>query len=115
MRVTGAQIPHLRYRNFRTMACPKQTQLGRLCTDQSGELVMAAGVDDFQIYVWSMETGNLLDVLSGHSSVVSAISCRNVTLASVSLDKTMRVWNVVEASGAEAVQLVNEGLDVKFR
>lgn len=104
----------IRYRNFRTMVCPKQTQLGCLCVDSSGELVMASSRDDFQIYVWSMDTGDLLDVLSGHSSVISRISCHQSSLASVSLDKTLRIWNVVEASSAEAVQLVYEGLDVKF-
>uniref|UniRef100_A0A914DMK3 Small-subunit processome Utp12 domain-containing protein n=1 Tax=Acrobeloides nanus TaxID=290746 RepID=A0A914DMK3_9BILA len=103
-----------RYRNFRTMVCPKQTQLGCLCVDSSGELVMASSRDDFQIYIWSMDTGNLLDVLAGHSSMVSKISCFHSTLASVSLDKTLRIWNVVEATGSEAIQLIHEGLDIKF-
>jgi len=74
---------------------------------------MASSRELYEIYVWSMDTGNLLDVLTGHSSVVSSISCFESMLASVSLDKTMRLWNVVEGSGAESVQLLNEGLDVK--
>lgn len=59
-----------------------------------------------------MDTGNLLDVLAGHSSVVSKISCFHSTLASVSLDKTLRIWNVVEATGTEQfyVKELNVGL-----
>jgi len=102
-----------RYRNFRTMAAPKQTQLNSLCTDQSGELVVACAKELYEIYVWSLETGSLLDVLTGHTSQISGISCFGSTLASVSLDKTLRINNLVERTNNEAVQLLNEGLDVK--
>lgn len=96
------------------MVCPKQTQLGCVCADSFGDLVMASSRDDFQIYIWALDTGNLLDVVSGHSSVISKISCFNSIMASVSLDKTLRIYNVVEPSGTEAIQLIHEGIDVKF-
>jgi periodic tryptophan protein 2 len=97
------------------MAAPKQTQLSLLCCDQSGDFVMASSRDEYEVFVWSFETGNLLEVLAGHSSVISGISCYESTFASVSLDKTLRVWNILEASCIETVQLLGEGLDVKYR
>lgn len=108
-------IKFFRYRNFRTMVAPKQTQLNCLCVDQPGELVFASSREEFEIYIWSMENGNLLEVLSGHSNLISGISVFGSTLASTSLDKTLRLWNVVDSSSMEPVQLMNEGLDVKYR
>ncbi|KAK0416786.1 hypothetical protein QR680_012686 [Steinernema hermaphroditum] len=102
-----------RYRNFRTLVCPEETQLGSLCTDAAGELVMACSIIDFQIYVWSLENGRLLDVLNGHTAPVTSLSCYQSTLASVSHDKSMRIWNVVEG-GSESATLVDEGLDVAY-
>lgn len=37
-----------------------------------------------------MENGQLIDVLSGHTSTISHISLKGNTLASVSWDKTLR-------------------------
>lgn len=35
-------------------------------------------------------------------------------LASTSWDKTLRIWNVVESSVAESIDLLHEGLDVAY-
>ncbi|VDO42596.1 unnamed protein product, partial [Onchocerca flexuosa] len=64
----------VRYRNFRTMVCPDKTQLGCLAIDSAAELVMASSVEMFNIYVWSLENGKLLDILSGHSAPVASLS-----------------------------------------
>lgn len=56
------------------MVCPEKTQLGSLAVDSSAELVVASSVENFSIYVWSMENGKLLDVLSGHTAPVVSIS-----------------------------------------
>ena len=45
------------------MPCP---QFGSLAVDSSGELVCAGCIETFEIYVWSLPTGKLLDILSGH-------------------------------------------------
>uniref|UniRef100_A0A1I8EA68 U3 snoRNP-associated protein Utp1 n=1 Tax=Wuchereria bancrofti TaxID=6293 RepID=A0A1I8EA68_WUCBA len=104
----------IRYRNFRTMVCPDKTQLGSLAVDSAAELVMASSKEMFTIYVWSLENGKLLDVLSGHSAPVASISVHGTHLASVSWDKTLRIWNVVESSVAESIDLLYEGLDVAY-
>lgn len=98
------------------MVAPKQTQLNRLCTDASGDLVMASSRDLFEIYLWSMETGNVLNVFTGHTDLVLSISCHNLTMASTSMDRTLRLWNVTSTDGAsETVDLFHEGLDVAYR
>lgn len=35
-------------------------------------------------------------------------------MASASWDKTLRIWNVVESSVAETIDLLYEGLDVAY-
>lgn len=71
-----------RYRNFRTLVCPHKTQLGSLAVDSSAELIMASSVEQFNIYVWSLENGKLLDVLSGHVAPIAAISVHGSVICS---------------------------------
>ncbi|KAF7630903.1 hypothetical protein Mgra_00008824 [Meloidogyne graminicola] len=104
-----------RYRNFRTLVAPKQTQLHLLCADSSGDIVAAASKDLFEIYVWSFETSEVLDILTGHSNLINGLIYFNNLLCSVSLDKTMKIWNITQGGNClESVNLLNEGLDVKY-
>ena len=52
-----------RYRNFRTFTSPKPAQFSCLAVDPSGDLVAAGSQDSFDIYLWSVQTGKLLEVL----------------------------------------------------
>lgn len=63
----------LRYRNFRVMTSPKPVQFVSLAVDPAGEVVAAGCMDPFDIYVWSLQTGRLLEVLSGHEGPVSGL------------------------------------------
>lgn len=103
-----------RYRNFRTLVAPKQTQLKHLCADALGDIVMASSHDLYEIYIWALETGQLLDVLTGHQNVISGLTSFGNTLYTVSLDKTLRFWNILEGCCLETIQLSDEGLDVKL-
>ncbi|KAI6217997.1 Periodic tryptophan protein 2-like protein [Aphelenchoides fujianensis] len=101
-----------RYRHFRTMSAPQQTQLDHLCADRTGQQCMAASRQSFEIFVWAIENGNLLDVMHGHTAPITGMSLHGLRLASVSMDKTMRIWNVARAE-SERVQLSHEGVCVK--
>ncbi|KAK0596110.1 hypothetical protein LWI29_012921 [Acer saccharum] len=70
-----------RYRNFRTFTAPSSRQFDSLAADQSGEVICAGTLDSFEIFVWSMKTGRLLDILSGHEGPVHdlAFSPTNVS------------------------------------
>ncbi|XP_010250001.1 PREDICTED: periodic tryptophan protein 2 homolog [Nelumbo nucifera] len=91
-----------RYRNFRTFTTPSSRQFVSLASDQSGEVICAGTLDSFEIFVWSMKTGRLLDVLSGHEGPVHGLmfSPTNAILASSSWDKTVRLWDVFDGKGA---------------
>ncbi|KYQ96942.1 WD40 repeat-containing protein [Tieghemostelium lacteum] len=88
----------LRYRNFRTFVSPNKAQFSTLAVDPSGEIVVAGTSDSFEIYVWSVRTGKLTDIISGHESAISdlAFDPVNPYLTSTSWDKTARVWNIFE-------------------
>ncbi|KAJ1796773.1 U3 snoRNP protein, partial [Coemansia sp. RSA 2399] len=60
----------VRYRNFRIFTSPTPVQFTSLAVDPSGEIVCAGCQDTFEIYMWSMQTGKLLDVLSGHEGPI---------------------------------------------
>ncbi|CAN6330456.1 unnamed protein product [Urochloa humidicola] len=61
------------YGNFRTFTTPSPRQFVSLTADQSGEVICAGTLDSFEIFVWSMKTGRLLDVLSGHEGPVDGL------------------------------------------
>lgn len=86
----------IRYRNFRTFTAAERIQFNCLAVDPSGEVVCAGSVDSFEIHVWSVQTGNLLDTLAGHEGPVSCLSFsnENSVLASASWDKTIRIWSI---------------------
>ena len=90
----------VRYRNFRTMTTPDPVQFMSLAVDGSGDVVCAGAMEPADIYVWSLQTGRLLDVLSGHEGPVSCLgfSPSAPVLASGSWDKTLRLWDPYKRS-----------------
>lgn len=108
-----------RYRNFRIfVGPPPRRQFGTVAVDASGELVAAGCVDTFEIVVWSLRTGSVLEVLAGHKGPVSAIAFRphRGTLASASWDRTVRMWDMYERKGScEVLEHSKEALAVCFR
>eukprot|EP00026_Physarum_polycephalum_P000323 Phypoly_transcript_00323.p1 GENE.Phypoly_transcript_00323~~Phypoly_transcript_00323.p1 ORF type:complete len:955 (+),score=97.26 Phypoly_transcript_00323:2285-5149(+) len=88
----------LRYRNFRTLTAPSPTQFSCLAVDPSSEIVAAGSLDTFEVVVWSVQTGKVLDVLTGHTGPISAIAFNPTSqiLATVSWDKFLIVWDIFE-------------------
>lgn len=110
----------IRYRNFRTFTSPRPVQFASLAIDHSGELVVAGGQDVFEIYLWSMKLGRLLEVLSGHEGPVSALAFAPVvtssTLVSGSWDRTVKIWNCLESSGDhETIDVLSDVTTLSFR
>jgi periodic tryptophan protein 2 len=96
----------VRYRNFRTLvAAGDPVQFSCVAVDPSGEVVAAGAADTFEVYVWSLKTGRLLDVLAGHEGPVAALgfspSGSPTLLATVSWDKTLRTWDVFGGGGKD--------------
>jgi len=107
-----------RYRNFRTFASPRPAQFSCLALDGSGEVVAAGSVNSFEIFVWSMQTGRLLEVLAGHEGPVSnlAFNPMKALLYSSSWDKTIKVWDIfTQRSAKETLPIGSDVLTVAVR
>jgi periodic tryptophan protein 2 len=101
----------VRYQNFRTLTTPTPVQLTSLAVDSSGEMVCAGAMDPFQIYVWSLQSGKLLDVLSGHEGPLACLTFahNNGRLASGSWDGTLKIWDIYKN---ECIETFEHGCDV---
>lgn len=108
----------IRYRNFRTFTAPSRLSFSSLAVDPSGEVICAGSPDSFDIHVWSVQTGQLLDQLSGHEGPVSslAFAADGNHLVSGSWDRTVRVWSIFgRTQTSEPLQLMSDVLSVAFR
>jgi periodic tryptophan protein 2 len=108
----------IRDRHFRTFTAPTRLSFCCLAVDPSGEVVCAGSLDSFDIHTWSVQTGQLLDQLSGHEGPVSSLAFApdGGALASGSWDHTVRVWNIFNRTQtSEPLQLQADVLDVAFR
>lgn len=108
----------IRYRNFRTFTAPTRLQFTSLAIDPSGEVVCAGSLDSFDVHLWSVQTGQLLDSLSGHEGPISSLSFASdgSSLISGSWDKTVRIWSIFGRTQlSEPLQLQSDVLSVAFR
>jgi periodic tryptophan protein 2 len=108
----------LRYRNFRTFTAPQRLSFACLAVDPSAEVVCAASHDSFDIHLWSVQTGALLDQLSGHEGPISTLAFTpdGRYLVSGSWDRTIRVWSIFDRSqSSESLQLTSDLLCVTVR
>ena len=124
----------IRYRNFRTFTSPTPVQFNCLAVDPTGEIVCAGSLDTFEIYVWSVQTGRLLDILAGHEGPISSLafspegtlgntsstsSTSAVLLVSGSWDQTVRVWDLFSRGSTskcmETFRHKSDVLTVSFR
>ncbi|GJQ09335.1 hypothetical protein GpartN1_g1126.t1 [Galdieria partita] len=115
-----------RYRCFRVLTAESDTrQFSCVAVDIWGDLVAAGAQDNFEIYIWSLRTGNILEILTGHEGPVSslAFSPTRGILASVSWDATMHLWDIYSRGGTgkrsgdslESLKLSKDAVSVAFR
>lgn len=108
----------IRYRNFRTFTTTERTQFNSLAVDPSGEVVCAGSLDSFEIYVWSVQTAQLVETLAGHEGPISCLSFsnENSVLASSSWDKTIRIWSIFGRSQqVEPFEVFSDVLAISMR
>lgn len=109
----------IRFRNFRTFTSTNRLQFSSVAVDPSGEIVVAGSLDNFNIQVWSVQTSQLLDELSGHEGPISSLSFgqeTNAKLASASWDKTVRIWDIFgRTQTSEPFDLTSECLALSMR
>lgn len=109
----------VRYRNFRTFTSPSPVQFSCLAVDPSGEVVAGGSSDSFEVFLWSVQTGKLLDVMAGHTGPVSSLAFSpsgSNLLATVSWDQTIRLWNVFNRTRTvEPFSLNSDCLALAFR
>ncbi|KAK8164707.1 WD40-repeat-containing domain protein [Phyllosticta citrichinensis] len=108
----------IRYRNFRTFTAPRRLAFSSIAVDPSGEVICAGSRDDPDIHVWSVQTGQLLDTLSGHEAPVSSLAFapNGGNVVSGSWDHTVRIWDIfAKTQTSEPIQLQSDVLDLAFR
>jgi periodic tryptophan protein 2 len=91
----------VRYRNFRTFTANTPVQFTCLAIEPSGEVVVAGALEPFNIYVWSLRTGKLIDVMAGHEAPLSGLTFTPVTslLASSAWDGNVMIWDLFTGKG----------------
>ncbi|XP_068210032.1 periodic tryptophan protein 2 homolog [Palaemon carinicauda] len=110
----------IRYRNFKTLTSPRPTQFSCVSVDSAGELVVAGGQDTHDIYLWSLQTGRLLEVLAGHTGPVVSLDFSKVPgstmLVSTGWDSSLKVWDAIaDTTAKESIVLLSDGVFVTFR
>lgn len=108
----------IRYRNFRTFTAPTRLAFSSIAVDPSGEVICAGSLDSFDIFIWSVQTGQLLDQLAGHEGPIAALAFapNGGTVVSGSWDHTVRIWNIFgRTQTSEPLQLQADVLHLAIR
>jgi WD40 repeat protein len=100
----------------------KSFELGELARSlaftSDGTVLAAAGgnTEDFNIHLWDVASGQSLDELDGHTGIVwgVAFSQDGQRLASVSSDKTAKVWDWRNGTLLQSLDFPGEVVSVSF-
>ncbi|CAD7946834.1 unnamed protein product [Amoebophrya sp. A25] len=112
----------LRYRNFRTFVSPPSEKkifgFESVATDGGGEIVAAAAKGDtYSVLVWSIQTGQLLDIVTGHEAPVSCLRfssnpAKPGELATGSWDGNLTVSDIFKRAKGAAPEKLQCGASV---
>ena len=106
-----------RFKQFRLLTSPSPQQFSTTISDPSGEVVIAGTHDSWDVFVWSIQTSQILDVLSGHQGPVQCLAFDPVhsILASASWDRTVRTWNIFSRDKQiQSIELDSEVMSICF-
>jgi periodic tryptophan protein 2 len=81
----------MKQKKFRTFQPDVRCQLVCLEVDDNGEVVFAGAFDPYDVYSWSVQTGHLLQVISGHQGPLAALAFAQTTLVTASWDNTLKL------------------------
>lgn len=87
----------LRFRAFKVLKTPQPVQFASLAVDASGEVVAAGTLDTNEIFLWSLQTGQIIEIFSGHTGPITSLAfepTRGRLLASGSWDRNVRLWDI---------------------
>lgn len=86
-------------------------------SDPAGEIIAAGCRDTFEVVLWSLRTGRVLDVLAGHTGPVSSLAFHPTRgqLATGSWDATVRLWEVYSDTACEVLKHDKEVLALSYR
>lgn len=110
----------IRYRNFRTFTSPQVSQFSSVDVNQSGEIVCAGSSLGYEIFVWSVQNGKLLEILCGHEAPLSCVvfnPADNGVIVTGSWDNTIRVWSLYSDTDEhrESFKMESDVLSAAFR
>jgi len=105
-----------RSRNFRVLATNEKCQLGNLAVDSISDMVCAGSLDTFNIYMWSIRSGRILEIFAGHEAPISTICLSGGSLLiSGSWDKTVRLWDIFKGKQTEMLEHTSDILSIATR
>lgn len=81
----------IKQKKFRTFHPDVRCQLICLEVDPNGEIVFAGAFDPYDVYSWNVQTGHLLQVISGHQGPLAALAFTNNCLVTASWDNTVKL------------------------
>ncbi|CCW69154.1 unnamed protein product [Phytomonas sp. Hart1] len=108
----------VRYRCFRTFTPPLtevQGQLSCIAVDPSGEVLAVGSSHQNKIFLFSVQTGRVIDVLQGHEAPIACLAFHpsGTTLTSGSLDHNLVFWDLFNSnSGGSRLKGDSEVLDI---
>jgi len=98
----------VRYRNFRVFRPSDACQFSCVAVDASGELLAAGSALTGTITLWSVQTGKIVEELTGHAAPVTSLAfhASGSCLYSGAMDRTLMVWDLFNnaAQQGEALQ-----------
>ena len=101
-------------RCFRTFETPGKVELTKVALDPHCEFVAACSKADFNIFLWSMKTGKLVESFTGHTEPISSLSfTNNVQLVTGSWDGTARIWDFLDTHSCQPYDAGGEVTDAK--
>lgn len=105
----------VRYRQFRVFTPPVQSQLSCIAVDPSGEVLAVGSGRLNRIFLFSVQTGRVIDILQGHEAPIACLAFHpsGTTLTSGSVDHNLVLWDLFNQNDSgERLKGDGEVLDI---